>query len=256
VEGHEGEDPARGAARAHVPQGAPAGLISTRLEAAIEEAGNVSTAIGLVGQSASLDPDRFAGVWAFSGTYGAFTRLMYRPARVWGQQNQDSKFRTGMRHILAGLGVLLATLLALVTTLGAQDGSRGPSAPEALPGTPAPQHVVAEIHQALAEAVDRFHAMDVPGVLGHVSERYRSGPLTKPLLAEQLRALFAVHDHVTAGVRIDAVRMVGEDAWVYSTGHVTGRLRWIGGSVPVLAWQHEPQMARREAGRWRLLGDR
>ena len=76
--------------------------LGTRLKAAIQEAGNASSAIGLVGQSASLDPDQFAGVWAFSGTYGAFTPLMYLPARVWSQQNQDSKFRTGVLHILAG----------------------------------------------------------------------------------------------------------------------------------------------------------
>jgi transketolase len=73
----------------------------TRLKAAIQEAGNASTAIGLVSQNASVDPDTFAGVWAFSGTYGAFTPLMYLPARVWSQQNQDSKFRTGVLHILA-----------------------------------------------------------------------------------------------------------------------------------------------------------
>ena len=80
------------------PETNPSG---TRLKAAIQEAGNVSTAIGLVSQNASVDPDRFAGVWAFSGTYGAFTPLMYLPARVWSQQNQDSKFRTGVLHILA-----------------------------------------------------------------------------------------------------------------------------------------------------------
>jgi transketolase len=74
----------------------------TRLKAAIQEAGNASSAIGLVGQNASVDPEKFAGVWAFSGTYGAFTPLMYLPARVWSQQNQDSKFRTGVLHILAG----------------------------------------------------------------------------------------------------------------------------------------------------------
>src|SRR5215471_1662157 len=76
--------------------------LGTRLKAAIQEAGNVSTAIGLVSQSASVDPEKFAGVWAVSGTYGAFTPLMYLPARVWSQQNQDSKFRTGVLHILAG----------------------------------------------------------------------------------------------------------------------------------------------------------
>jgi transketolase len=81
------------------PVGNPAG---TRLKAAIQEAGNASTAIGLVGQNASVNPDQFAGVWAFSGTYGAFTPLMYLPARVWSQQNQDSRFRTGVLHILAG----------------------------------------------------------------------------------------------------------------------------------------------------------
>ncbi len=76
--------------------------LGTRLKAAIQEAGNVSSAIGLVSQSASLDPEQFAGVWAFSGTYGAFTPLMYLPARVWSQQNQDSKFRMGVLNILAG----------------------------------------------------------------------------------------------------------------------------------------------------------
>ena len=76
--------------------------LGTRIKAAIQEAGNVSTAIGLVSQSASVDPEKFSGVWALSGTYGAFTPLMYTPARVWSQQNQDSKFRMGVLHILAG----------------------------------------------------------------------------------------------------------------------------------------------------------
>ena len=77
----------------------PAG---TRLKASIQEAGNASTAVGLVGQSASLDPAKHIGLWALSGTYGAFTPLMYLPARVWSQQNQDSPFRVGVLNILAG----------------------------------------------------------------------------------------------------------------------------------------------------------
>ncbi|MCU1284562.1 MAG: putative transketolase [Acidobacteriales bacterium] len=80
------------------PENNPAG---TRFKAAIQEAGNVATAIGLVSQSASVDPKKFAGFWALSGTYGAFTPLMYLPARVWSQQNQDSPFRMGVLHILA-----------------------------------------------------------------------------------------------------------------------------------------------------------
>ncbi len=74
----------------------------TRLKAAIQEAGNASTAVGLVGQSASLDPNMHSGVWAISGSYGAFTPFMYLPARVWSQQNQDSPFRLGVLNILAG----------------------------------------------------------------------------------------------------------------------------------------------------------
>ena len=77
----------------------PAG---NRLRAAIQEAGNVSTAIGLVSQSASLDPKMHSGVWALSGTYGAFTPLMYLPVRIWSQQNQDSPFRLGVLNVLAG----------------------------------------------------------------------------------------------------------------------------------------------------------
>ena len=72
------------------------------MRSAIQEAGNVSTAIGLVSQSASLDPNKHAGVWAISGTYGAFTPLMYLPVRVWSQQNQDSPFRVGVLNVLAG----------------------------------------------------------------------------------------------------------------------------------------------------------
>jgi len=76
--------------------------LGTRVKATIQEAGNASSAIGFVSQNTSVDPDQFAGVWALSGTYGAFTPLMYLPARVWNQQSQDSRFRMGVLHILAG----------------------------------------------------------------------------------------------------------------------------------------------------------
>ncbi len=77
----------------------PAG---TRFKAAIQEACNTLTAIGLVSQSGSPNPNVHGGVWALSGSYGAFTPLMYLPARVWSQQNQDSPFRVGVLNILAG----------------------------------------------------------------------------------------------------------------------------------------------------------
>jgi uncharacterized protein DUF4440 len=103
-------------------------------------------------------------------------------------------------------------------------------------------------------AVARFEAMDEPGVLALVSDQYRTGPLTKAGITEQLRAVFSLHDQVKARVRIDAVRMVGDLAWVYSTGAVTGRLRLLGGTTPVAAWTRELEIARRENGRWRLFG--
>ena len=74
----------------------------TRLKAAIQEAGNASTIIGLITQNASVDAEQFAGMWGVSGTYGAFTPLMYTPARVFSQMNQDSPFKLGVLHVLAG----------------------------------------------------------------------------------------------------------------------------------------------------------
>jgi len=74
----------------------------TRLKAPIQEAVNASTIIGLVSQNTSNDPSVHSGVWGLSGTYGAFTPLMYTPARVFSQQSQDSPFRMGVITILAG----------------------------------------------------------------------------------------------------------------------------------------------------------
>lgn len=148
---------------------------------------------------------------------------------------------------------MIAYLLSAALVAG--EDRLGVSASQNLPGAPASASVVAEIRRALDDAIRRVEAMDEPGVLGHVSEQYRTGPITKAVLREQLRTLFTVHDQIKASVRIDEVRIVGEHAWIYSTGEVTGRLRWLGSSVPVLVWEREPEVARREAGRWRLLGD-
>lgn len=153
------------------------------------------------------------------------------------------------------LAFVLATSLAATATVAGQVPPEPPPAPQPVPpGIPAPTHVVTEIRQALDDAVRRFQAMDSPGVLAHVSQQYRTGPLTKAVLAEQLQGLFALHETLQARVRIDDVRMVGGHAWIYSTGDVTGRLRWLGSSVPVLSWQRELEVARREGDRWLLFG--
>lgn len=147
-------------------------------------------------------------------------------------------------------------LTAGLSSIAAVFGRRGPRLAHAgaLPGTAAPTRVVTEIEQALDDALRRFRAKDVAGVLAHVSDQYRTGPITKRLLAEQLRAVFSLNDEVKANVRVETVRMVGDHAWIYSTGDVSGRVRLVGRSVPVLAWRRELEVARREHGRWRLYG--
>jgi hypothetical protein len=149
----------------------------------------------------------------------------------------------------AFMAILSGGLLAVLSAAEAQESGKG------LPGAPAPRSVVLELQQALALATGRLQAMDAAGVLSYVSDRYRSDSLTKPAVREQLWALFSVYDTLRAKVHIDDVRTVGEDAWVYSTGEVSGRLRMLGTWMPVLSWTHEPEVARREQGVWRLYGN-
>jgi hypothetical protein len=122
------------------------------------------------------------------------------------------------------------------------------------PGAPAPEPTVRELQQALAAATGRFQALDAAGVLAHVSEQYRNGPFTKAALREHLVAMFTLYDAVRARVRLDDVRLVDGAAWVYSSGEITGRLRGVGLWTSALAWEGEPDVARREAGVWRLVG--
>ena len=122
------------------------------------------------------------------------------------------------------------------------------------PGVPAPPQTVAELRRLLDEAVRRFEARDTAGVLAHVSDRYKTSPMTKPILRDQLAALFGLYDALKARVRIDEVRMVGDQAWVWSTGEVTGRLAWVGRWMSILSWERELEVARREGDRWRLYG--
>lgn len=147
-----------------------------------------------------------------------------------------------------------ALLAWLTVAAGIPARERSALAADKSPGRPASREVAAEIGQALEAAVARFNARDAPGVLAFVSESYRTGPLTKAALAEQLHAVFALHDEVTARVRIESVRIVGETAWVYTSGNVAGKPRWVGRSLPVFSWTRELEVARREPNGWRLFG--
>jgi hypothetical protein len=42
-----------------------------------------------------------------------------------------------------------------------------------------PGGLIPQLQQALADAIERFQAMDEAGVLSHVSDHYRTDPLTK-----------------------------------------------------------------------------
>ena len=159
--------------------------------------------------------------------------------------------RKGVVVTFTVVKLVVALTLGLVAAPLAADAQQ---AGKVLPWDPAPRRVIVELQQALAHASERFQAMDEAGVLSHVSDHYRTDPLTKATIREQLRVMFALYDTLRAQVRIDAARTAGDQAWVYSTGEVSGRLRWLGTWTPILAWQHEPEVARREQGVWRLYG--
>jgi hypothetical protein len=144
----------------------------------------------------------------------------------------------------------LARALALCAVLWAADVEAPRSAVVA---TPAPPRVVAELGAAVERARERFEARDLAGVLAGVSEQFRSGGLTKAAVREQLAAMFALYPQLRARVTVDRVEMVDERAWIYTSGEVTGRLPFLGW-VTVLAWQSEPEVARREPAGWRLFG--
>eukprot|EP01103_Thecamoeba_quadrilineata_P002348 TRINITY_DN12318_c0_g1_i1.p1 TRINITY_DN12318_c0_g1~~TRINITY_DN12318_c0_g1_i1.p1 ORF type:complete len:879 (+),score=193.14 TRINITY_DN12318_c0_g1_i1:60-2639(+) len=75
---------------------------ATRLKSGITEAVNAAMAAGLASQTTYANKHEHRGVWSVTGTYGAFTPLMYLPMRIFSQQNQDSPFALGVVTIVAG----------------------------------------------------------------------------------------------------------------------------------------------------------
>jgi hypothetical protein len=126
--------------------------------------------------------------------------------------------------------------------------------PDPRPGTPAPPAVVEEIRRELAHAVERFQARDAEGVLQHISEEYWTGPLGKRAIRAQLVTLLQIHQQVRARVTLDEVRLVGQHAWVWTSGEITGQLAVVGTWVQLFVWERELEVARREQGVWRLYG--
>jgi len=155
---------------------------------------------------------------------------------------------------LFGVTLLLVSALWItaVSPAGGTDARQAP--PQELPGTAAPAVVVNELLAEVTAATREFERRDTEGVLRHVSEQYRTGPLTKPALRAHLQAMSVVYDAMKVRVRIDTVRLVGDHAWVYSSGELSGHFAWLDRWVSVFSWQRELEVARRENGVWRLFG--
>src|SRR5262245_16246619 len=148
--------------------------------------------------------------------------------------------------------------IALVMVLLGVAPTPAPSAPPAPApqpkiARPAPPALVAELRPIVESARQRFEARDAAGVLTNVSEQYRSSGLTKAGLREQLLSMFALYDTMRVRLTIDRVDLVDGAVWVYTSGEVTGRLPLLGW-MRVLAWQGQPEVARREGAAWRLFG--
>jgi hypothetical protein len=137
--------------------------------------------------------------------------------------------------------------------MGAAASARAQPAAASAPVVPAPPEVVADVQPVLELVRQRFEARDAGGVLGYVSEQYRSGGLTKGALRQQLLTLFSLYDAVRARVTIDKTQMADAGVWLYTTGEISGHLPVIGW-VTVLSWQGEPEVVRREGPVWRLFG--
>jgi hypothetical protein len=131
--------------------------------------------------------------------------------------------------------------------------AQAPAQPTPRVATPAPPATVGELTTLVEQARTRFVARDAAGVLAHVADNYRSAGFTKSAVRQQLLAMYALYEAVQARVRVDQVQIVDGDAWVYTTGEVSGRLPIVGW-VSVLSWQGEPEVARRQGSAWRLIG--
>jgi hypothetical protein len=145
---------------------------------------------------------------------------------------------------------LVIALIALAMSVGVMKAPPARVVPVAQAARP---DLVAELSPVIESAQQRFEARDASGVLAHVSEQYRSSGVTKADLREQLLAMFALYEVLRARVSIDNVRPVEGAVWVYTSGEVSGRLPLVGW-VPVLTWQNQPEVARRENTGWRLFG--
>lgn len=126
-------------------------------------------------------------------------------------------------------------------------------------GLPSPlgpaQDEVARLRRLLRAAVRAFEAKDIDAVVAFVSEAYRSGGVTKPLLLVQIQGIFLLYAELRVDLAVRDIRVVGDRAVLTTSGRIRGT-PWIGQGEQVVAeWRDLVEVARREGNRWRLYGD-
>lgn len=166
--------------------------------------------------------------------------------------NEGMRASASRRRLVRGLTAALLVLLGVSAVGMSAAGARAQGTTPRV-ATPASPAAVTELSALVEQARARFVARDAAGVLAHVAENYRSAGITKPALRQQLLALYSLYEAMQARVQVDQVHMVDGDAWVYTTGEISGRLPIVGW-VSVLSWQGEPEVARRQGSGWRLIG--
>jgi len=147
----------------------------------------------------------------------------------------------------------LALAASGVATFGGARSVAAAGATSPIPAVAAPPELVNELRAEIEAARQRFEARDVNGVLAYVSDRYRSSGFTKASVREHLTTMFSVYDQLRARVSVDQVHLVDGSPWMYTSGEVNGRLPLLG-PAPVLSWQRQPEIVRREGAIWRLFG--
>src|SRR5215468_11308536 len=162
---------------------------------------------------------------------------MTRPAEATSALATRRFGRRTARRMALGLATALGLVVWPTDGVNAPRGGALAAETGTVTPAPAPRAVVRELEARAALAVRRFEAKDTAGVLELVSDQYRTGPVTKPTVREQLAAIYGLYDSVKASLRIDQVQMVGEHAWIYSTGEISGRLRLLGTPIVLLSWQ-------------------
>lgn len=111
-----------------------------------------------------------------------------------------------------------------------------------------------QIKEGIALGIRLFETKDLEGVMALVSDQYRTDWMTKGHIRAQIQGIFTLWENLRVELRIHEIRMTGKLAVITVSGEVTGSPRYIPRGFTVLSWDREWEVARLEAGGWRLYG--